>query len=240
MQQDSRRTLMPTFTGRGVLRVHLYGAGEHRRRMETAAKLAAVHDPATPRAVWFQADPDPEAASPRVQRRPFDQPALPVSGLEHLDALPEPVRATFGAVAEKPAGEGFASDSRLPPGLCAGIAALGLGPDAGGERAEVGVQSMPLGGFHGLVHLVRDLQGALVVHRSTVKDGTGEGHTPRSANLGPARDPGGHDTPGVTLCTSLTNRATTGVWPVIRLWVFTGEGGCVRRCQPFSGRVRKQ
>ncbi|MFD8781287.1 GNAT family N-acetyltransferase [Kitasatospora sp. NPDC059599] len=109
VHQDARRTLIPTLTGRGVLRVHLYGAPEHRpEAMETAAKLAAVHDAASARVISFQAAPDPVAASTRVQLRTFDQPALPVGGIEHLDTLPEPVRATFGAFAEKLAGEGFA------------------------------------------------------------------------------------------------------------------------------------
>ncbi|MFJ5881320.1 GNAT family N-acetyltransferase [Kitasatospora cineracea] len=111
VNQDERRTLIPTLTGRGVLRVHLYGGAEHRAEaMETAAKLAALHDAASARLVWFQADPDSVAASTRVQLRAFDadHPALPVGGIEHLDTLPEPVRATFGAFAAKLAGEGFA------------------------------------------------------------------------------------------------------------------------------------
>ncbi|MGW2540692.1 GNAT family N-acetyltransferase [Kitasatospora sp. NPDC001574] len=111
VDQDARRTLLPTLTGRGVLRVHLYGDPEHRlEAVETAAKLAAAHDAASARVVWFQADPDPVAASTRVQLRTFgfDQPAPAVDGIEHLDALPEPVRATFAAFAEKLAGEGFA------------------------------------------------------------------------------------------------------------------------------------
>ncbi|MFF2041004.1 GNAT family N-acetyltransferase [Kitasatospora sp. NPDC058170] len=109
VHQDEHRILIPTLTGRGVLRVHLYGAPEHRpEAMETAAKLAAAHDAASARVIWFQAVPDPVAASTRVQLRTFDQPALPVGGIEHLDTLPDPVRATFGAFAEKLAGEGFA------------------------------------------------------------------------------------------------------------------------------------
>ncbi|MFJ7907202.1 GNAT family N-acetyltransferase [Kitasatospora sp. NPDC096204] len=111
VHQDRLRSLIPTLTGRGVLRVHLYGDPGHRpEAMETAAKLAALHDASSTRVVWFQADPDPVAVSTRVQLRTFgfDRPALPVGGIEHLDALPEPVRATFGAFAEKLAGEGFA------------------------------------------------------------------------------------------------------------------------------------
>jgi GNAT superfamily N-acetyltransferase len=111
VHQDDRRTLLPTLTGRGVLRVHLYGAGEHRpEALETAAKLAVVHDATTARVIWFQADPDPVAASTRIQLRTFDadQPAPAVGGVEHLDALSEPVRATFAAFAGKLADEGFA------------------------------------------------------------------------------------------------------------------------------------
>ncbi|MFJ8948282.1 GNAT family N-acetyltransferase [Streptomyces sp. NPDC102395] len=109
VHQDARRTLLPTLTGRGILRVHLYGAREHRpEALETAAKLAAVHDATAARVVWFQAEPDLVAASTRVQLRSFDQPAPPVGGIEPLAALPEPVRPTFGAFAEKLADEGFA------------------------------------------------------------------------------------------------------------------------------------
>ncbi|MEV6971877.1 GNAT family N-acetyltransferase [Kitasatospora sp. NPDC093806] len=109
VRQDRLRTLLPTLTGRGVLHVHLYGGSEHRAEArETAAKLAALHDAAAARLVWFQAQPDPVAASTRVQLRTFDHPAPAVDGIEHLDALPGPVRATFGAFAEKLADEGFA------------------------------------------------------------------------------------------------------------------------------------
>ncbi|MEU3372785.1 GNAT family N-acetyltransferase [Streptomyces sp. NPDC006660] len=111
VHQDDRRTLLPTLTGRGVLRVHLYGAPEHRPEAEeTAAELATLHGAGTARVVWFQAEPDPVAASTRVQLRIFDadHPAPPVDGTERLNTLPEPVRATFGAFAEKLADEGFA------------------------------------------------------------------------------------------------------------------------------------
>jgi GNAT superfamily N-acetyltransferase len=112
VHQDARRTLLPTLTGRGVLRVHLYGTAEHRpEALEAAAELAALHDATTARVVWFQTEPDPVAASTRVQLRVFEEPAPAVEGIEgieHLDGLPEPVRATFGAFAEKLAYEGFA------------------------------------------------------------------------------------------------------------------------------------
>ncbi|MFJ9692259.1 GNAT family N-acetyltransferase [Kitasatospora sp. NPDC101183] len=109
VRQDGRRTLLPTLTGRGVLRVHLYGADEHRpEATEAAAKLAAVHGATTARVVRFRAEPDPVAASTRVQLRTFDQPAPPVGGIECLDARPQPVRATFAVFAEELADEGFA------------------------------------------------------------------------------------------------------------------------------------
>ncbi|MFC5663616.1 GNAT family N-acetyltransferase [Kitasatospora misakiensis] len=109
VHQDRVRTLIPTLTGRGGLRVHLYGTPEHRpEALETAAGLATAHRATTARVVWFEADPDPVAASTRIQLRTFDGPAPAVEGIEHLDALPEPVRATFGAFADKLADEGFA------------------------------------------------------------------------------------------------------------------------------------
>ncbi|MFI0717749.1 GNAT family N-acetyltransferase [Streptomyces sp. NPDC021224] len=109
VRQDVRRSLLPTLTGHGVLRVHLYGGAEHLpEAREAAAELAAVHDAATVRVVRFQAEADPVAAATRVQLRTFDRPAPPVTGIEHLDALPGPVRATFGDFAEKLADEGFA------------------------------------------------------------------------------------------------------------------------------------
>lgn len=93
MQQDERRTLMPALTGRGVLRVHLYSAGEHRpEAMERPPSSPPSTTSPLARMVWFQADPDPVAAFTRVQLHTFDQPALPVNGIEHLDALPEPAR----------------------------------------------------------------------------------------------------------------------------------------------------
>ncbi|MFJ6212525.1 GNAT family N-acetyltransferase [Streptomyces sp. NPDC092296] len=109
VHQDLHRTLIPTITGCGVLRVHLYGAPEYRpEALATAARLAAVHDATTARVVWFRTEPDPVAASTRVQLRTFDQSAPAVDGIGHLDVLPEPVRVTFGVFAEKLADEGFA------------------------------------------------------------------------------------------------------------------------------------
>jgi len=109
VEQNSDRTLIPTLTGRGVLRVHLYGAPDHRLEAEElAAKLAAAYGAPRVRAVWFQDTPDPVAASTRVQLRTFDNPAPTVDGITALSEQPESIRETFGDFAEKLAGEGFA------------------------------------------------------------------------------------------------------------------------------------
>ncbi|MER7668973.1 GNAT family N-acetyltransferase [Kitasatospora sp. NPDC096128] len=106
--QDQARTLIPTITGRGILRVHLYGAREYRQEAEElAAKLAAEHDGAKARVVWFQDAADPVAASTRVQLRTFDQDAPAVEGIEALGQQPEAIRTAFPEFAEKLAGEGF-------------------------------------------------------------------------------------------------------------------------------------
>ncbi|MQS11996.1 GNAT family N-acetyltransferase [Streptomyces kaniharaensis] len=106
--QDQARTLIPTITGRGILRVHLYGAREYRPEAEElAAKLAAGRDAFKARVVWFQDAADPVAASTRVQLRAFDQDAPAVEGIEALGQQPEAIRTTFPEFAEKLAGEGF-------------------------------------------------------------------------------------------------------------------------------------
>jgi len=109
IQQDGNRTLIPTINGRGLLRVHLYGDRGHRPEAEElAAKLAAAHDAGMVRIVFFQLTADPVAACTRVQLRTFATPAPAADGIEALSDRPEAVRATFGAFAEKLAGEGFA------------------------------------------------------------------------------------------------------------------------------------
>lgn len=52
-------------------------------------------------------------------------------------------------------------DSGLPPGLRAGVPAFGVGADAGGEGAQVLLQSLTPCRVHGLAHLVSDLNGYL-------------------------------------------------------------------------------
>jgi GNAT superfamily N-acetyltransferase len=109
VDQNQARTLIPTVTGRGVLRVHLYGTSEHRREAEElAAKLAAEHHASGARVVWFQDAADPVAASTRVQLRTFGHDAPAVEGVEALGQQPEAVLRTFSEFAEKLAGEGFA------------------------------------------------------------------------------------------------------------------------------------
>ncbi|WP_395296410.1 GNAT family N-acetyltransferase [Kitasatospora hibisci] len=108
VHHDQNRTLIPTLTARGILRVHLYGGPEHRPEAEElAVKLTDAHDAAKARVVWFQDAADPVAASTRVQLRTFDQDASAVEGIEALGEQPEAVRATFAEFAEKLAGEGF-------------------------------------------------------------------------------------------------------------------------------------
>ncbi|MET8539057.1 GNAT family N-acetyltransferase [Kitasatospora sp. NPDC004799] len=113
--QDHERTLIPTITGRRILRLHLYGASEHLpEARETASGLAARHRAAKARVVWFQRTPNGTAASTRIQLRAFDSPAPAVDGVEALSGTPAEVAGTFGAFAEKLAGEGFAFlNSRL-------------------------------------------------------------------------------------------------------------------------------
>ncbi|MFJ5122098.1 MULTISPECIES: GNAT family N-acetyltransferase [unclassified Kitasatospora] len=107
--QNQDRTLIPTITGHGLLRIHLYGAPERRTEAkELAAKLTATYDAAKARVVWFQATADTVAASTRVQLRSFDRPAPAADGIETLTEQPKEVRATFGTFAEKMADEGFA------------------------------------------------------------------------------------------------------------------------------------
>ncbi|MEV7603130.1 GNAT family N-acetyltransferase [Kitasatospora sp. NPDC089797] len=113
--QDRERTLIPTITGRGILRVHLYGARGHLlEAREAAVKLAVVHGAEKARVVWFQDVPDAAAACNRVQLRTFDRPAPAVGGIESLSEAPSQVAASFGVFAERLAGEGFAFlDSKL-------------------------------------------------------------------------------------------------------------------------------
>ncbi|WP_369184298.1 GNAT family N-acetyltransferase [Streptomyces sp. Y1] len=107
--QDRKRTLIPTITGRGVLRVHLYGAPNHLlEARETAAKLAALHGAAQARVVWFPREPAAVAASRRIQLRTFDSPAPAVDGVEPLSEVPAVVAATFAAFSEELAEDGFA------------------------------------------------------------------------------------------------------------------------------------
>ncbi|MBV6696279.1 GNAT family N-acetyltransferase [Kitasatospora aureofaciens] len=113
--QDRERTLIPTITGRGILRLHLYGAPGHLlEAQETAAKLAALHGATKARVVWFQELPNALAAPTRVQLRTFDNPAPAVDGVEVLSETPAAVAKTFNAFSEELAGEGFAFlNSRL-------------------------------------------------------------------------------------------------------------------------------
>ncbi|MEU6235716.1 GNAT family N-acetyltransferase [Kitasatospora sp. NPDC047058] len=113
--QDRERTLIPTLTSRGILRLHLYGAPELlSEAQETAAKLAALHGAANARVVWFQEHPNGLVASTRVQLRTFDSPVPAVNGIEMLSETPANVAMTFTAFSERMAGEGFAFlNSRL-------------------------------------------------------------------------------------------------------------------------------
>ncbi|MFF2145198.1 GNAT family N-acetyltransferase [Kitasatospora sp. NPDC058190] len=113
--QDRERTLIPTITGRGILRLHLYGARGHLlEAREAAAKLATVHAAEKARVVWFQEGPDTSASCNRVQLRTFDRHAPAVDGIEILSDVPTQVAETFEDFSAKLAGEGFAFlNSRL-------------------------------------------------------------------------------------------------------------------------------
>ncbi|MFF2077399.1 GNAT family N-acetyltransferase [Kitasatospora sp. NPDC058162] len=106
--QDRERTLIPTLTDRGVLRVHLYGSRGHLfEAQEAAAKLAAVHGAGKARVVWFQEGPDASAACTRVQLRSFDRPAPAVDGIGVLSEAAAGVAGTFDDFSANLADEGF-------------------------------------------------------------------------------------------------------------------------------------
>ncbi|MEU3896355.1 GNAT family N-acetyltransferase [Streptomyces sp. NPDC045251] len=114
IEHDQEQTLVPTLTerGRGVVKVHVYGAAPDSlsASADLARKLAAAHSAAKSRIVWFlNADhPDAYARGTRVQLKDFsagpgEEPGVPV---QEYSELPEGAR--FQSFAAAMAEDGFA------------------------------------------------------------------------------------------------------------------------------------
>ncbi|MDR3084357.1 MAG: GNAT family N-acetyltransferase [Streptomyces sp.] len=112
-------TLIPTLSTRGsnTLKVHLYGDpvdGRQEEAAELATKLAATHNAAKARVLFFQAPGQSgrtaTGSCTRVQLREFTpgRPTVPPDAVRPLEAHPETVRATFADFADKLADDGFA------------------------------------------------------------------------------------------------------------------------------------
>ncbi|WP_328406483.1 GNAT family N-acetyltransferase (plasmid) [Streptomyces sp. NBC_00390] len=114
IEHTSARTLIPTVArrGHGTLTVYVYGpAGDE--AADLASKLAAGHGAATARAITFHGpdeQPPTGTAVTRVQLRTFtpSQPADQADPVRPVADLPEPVRATFAAFADRLTSDGFA------------------------------------------------------------------------------------------------------------------------------------
>ncbi|MGX4695496.1 GNAT family N-acetyltransferase [Streptomyces sp. JNUCC 63] len=114
IEHTSVRTLIPTLNGRGggTLTVYAYGPGGE-EAAALAAKLTADRHIATTRVVTLHGPdqaPPAGAAVTRVQLREFRQPqhSDEASPVRAADELPAPVRATFGAFADRLTSDGFA------------------------------------------------------------------------------------------------------------------------------------
>ncbi|MET8808667.1 GNAT family N-acetyltransferase [Streptomyces sp. NPDC004546] len=113
IEHTSTRTLIPTLRHRdGALTVYAYGPASE-EAAGLAAKLAAGHPSSAARVVTFHGPdetPPVGTAVTRVQLksfarpRPEDQPGL----IRAVAALPEPVRKTFAAFADRLTSDGFA------------------------------------------------------------------------------------------------------------------------------------
>ncbi|MEU6807764.1 GNAT family N-acetyltransferase [Streptomyces sp. NPDC046831] len=114
IEHTSTRTLIPTLRSRGsgTLTVYTYGAAVE-EAADLAAKLAAGHHTSTARVVTFHAPhetPPVDTATTRVQMmsfhhpRPEDAPGL----VRAVTDLPEPIRETFAAFADRLTSDGFA------------------------------------------------------------------------------------------------------------------------------------
>ncbi len=128
--QEPGLVLIPTLSTRGhSVKVHAYSKcprGALSRAADLGRRLCDGYGAGKGRLIWFLppgSDPDPVAACTRIQMQTFG-PGLHVPALEPrparvvpLDEVSGPVRATFGAFAEKLAAEGFAFlDARIREG----------------------------------------------------------------------------------------------------------------------------
>ncbi|MFD0208977.1 GNAT family N-acetyltransferase [Streptomyces hirsutus] len=111
IEHDQEQTLIPTYAerGRGVVKVHVYGAALS-AAADLARKLAAVHGAARARVVWFLGpdQPDAYARGTRVQLKDFAMgpgaaPGVPVQEYKEL-----PADAGFDVFADQMAEDGFA------------------------------------------------------------------------------------------------------------------------------------
>jgi GNAT superfamily N-acetyltransferase len=128
--QQPGLVLVPTFSSRSrAVKVHVYSNRPHaalNRAAGLAGRLCASHQAERSRLVWFLppgSTPGPGVACTRIQMRTFssghhDAAAEPGPGLVvPLGEVPDLVRATFSAFAEKLAAEGFSFlDARIRHG----------------------------------------------------------------------------------------------------------------------------
>ncbi|MGW5433900.1 GNAT family N-acetyltransferase [Streptomyces sp. NPDC004059] len=113
IEHTSTRTLIPTLRHRGgALTVYAYGPAAE-EAAGPAAKLAADHHASAARVVAFHGPdetPPAGAGATRVQLKSFHRPrpeAQP-GPIRAVDTLPEPVRDTFAAFADRLTSDGFA------------------------------------------------------------------------------------------------------------------------------------
>ncbi|WP_455357163.1 GNAT family N-acetyltransferase [Streptomyces sp. SYSU K217416] len=114
IDHTSVRTLIPILArrGRGTLTVYCYGPG-YDDAADLAGKLAADYATATARVITFCGpgdQPPAGTAVTRVQLREFRQPRAEgrEGPVRPVQALPEPVQATFTAFANRLTSDGFA------------------------------------------------------------------------------------------------------------------------------------
>ena len=122
--QEPGLVLIPALNSRRhAVKIHIYSRhprGALSRAAELGRRLGDEHDTGKGQLIWFlppRSDPDPVAACTRIQMRTFSPGQLaptPAPGPIPLEKVTGPARATFSALAEKLAAEGFAFlDARI-------------------------------------------------------------------------------------------------------------------------------
>jgi GNAT superfamily N-acetyltransferase len=116
--QEPGLVLIPTLsTRRHCVKVHIYSQrprGALSQAADLGRRLCEEHAAENRRLIWFLppgSDPDPVATCTRIQIRTFDpgNPALALQpGVAPLDEVTGSARATFSALSQKLAAEGFA------------------------------------------------------------------------------------------------------------------------------------